>query len=273
MDAISLSLKMRRLEIWLGEGCQPDDLIRHQFDGAPFGHCYLTIDPTRQGETASGNYNRVYLCGREAGMDAASVARWIDLFTQHGVKKFFVWLSPGPDMETVRGWLEAADLSRVPWVRYPTLVRDGNAPVQFRTDLDIREVTPGEIAAAREPLGKALWPEYVRSAGREGFFHYMAFDGARPVAIASLAVFEDMAYLLSASTREADRGRGAQQALIAARLARAEQLGCAIAISETLNILEHSLRNLQRAGFREIYEKEVYAWVDPHGEERVFARS
>jgi GNAT superfamily N-acetyltransferase len=273
MDAISLSLKMRRLEIWLGEGCQPDDLIRHQFDGAPFGHCYLTIDPTRQGETASGNYNRVYLYGREAGMDAASVARWIDLFREHGVKKFFVWLSPGLDMETVRGWLEAAGLSRVPWVRYPTLVRVGNAPVQFRTDLDIRKVTPGEIAAAREPLGKALWPEYVRSAGREGFFHYMAFDGARPVAIASLAVFEDMAYLLSASTREADRGRGAQQALIAARLARAEQLGCAIAVSETLNILEHSLRNLQRAGFREIYEKEVYAWVDPHGEERVFAGS
>jgi hypothetical protein len=132
--------------------------------------------------------------------------------------------------------------------------------VQFRTDLSIREVTPDEIAAAREPLGKALWAEYVRSAGREGFFHYMAFDGARPVAIASLAVFEDMAYLLSASTNEADRGRGAQQALIAARLARAEQLRCAISVSETLNILEHSLRNLQRAGFREVYEKEVYAW-------------
>jgi GNAT superfamily N-acetyltransferase len=93
------------------------------------------------------------------------------------------------------------------------------------------------------------------------------------VAIASLAVFEDMAYLLSASTNEADRGRGAQQALIAARLAYAEKLGCAIAVSETLNVLEHSLRNLQRAGFREVYEKEVYAWKDPHGEERVFAGS
>ena len=44
------------------------------------------------------------------------------------------------------------------------------------------------------------------------------------------------------------------------RLARAEQLGCVIQVSETLNILEHSLRNLQRAGFREVYEKEVYFW-------------
>ena len=260
MDAFGLALKMRRLEIWLGEGRQPQSFLRHQFDGPPFGHCYLTIDPERQGDTASGNYNRVYLCGREAGMDAVSVARWIELFMQHGVKQFFVWLSPGPDMETVRSWLEAAGLSRVRWVRYPTLLRDVAAPVSFSTDLDIREVTPQEIAAAQKPLGKALWPEYVRSAGREGFFHYMAFHGVRPVAIASLAVFEDMAYLLSASTREEDRRRGAQQALIAARLARAARLGCTIQVSETLNILEHSLRNLQRAGFREVYEKEVYAW-------------
>jgi hypothetical protein len=255
MDAIGLSLKMKRLAIWLDDNCQPDNLARRRF-----GDVYLTIDPSRQAEIASSNFNRVYLSGREAGMDESSVRRWIELFTGQGVKKFFVWLSPGPDMEEVRGWLEAHGLSRRPFVRYPTLLHDGNAPVPFRTDLEIREVTSDEIAAARQALGETMWPGYVRSAGRDGFFHYMAFDGARPVATAALAVFEGMAYLLSASTGEADRGRGAQQAMIAARLARAEQLGCAIAVSETLNILEHSLRNLQRAGFREVYEKEVYAW-------------
>ena len=31
-------------------------------------------------------------------------------------------------------------------------------------------------------------------------------------------------------------------------------------VSETLYMLEHSYRNLQRAGFREAYEKEVYEW-------------
>ena len=255
MDAIGLALKMQRLTIWLEENCQPETLIRRQS-----GDGYLIIDPTRQGDVASYNYNRVLLCGQEAAMDAASGARWIDLFKAHGVKKFFVWLSPGPDLETMRGWLEASGLARVRYVRYPTLLRNGNAPVSFKTELDIREVTPQEIAAAGEPLGKALWPEYVRSAGSDGFFHYMAFDGARPVAIAALAMFEDMAYLLSASTSDADRKRGAQQALIAARLARAAKLGCAVQLSETLNISEHSLRNLQRAGFREVYEKEVYAW-------------
>lgn len=232
-----------------------ESLIRHHSNAG-----YLIVDPSRQAEIASGNYNRVLLRGREAGMDETSVARWIDLFKQQGVRKFFVWLSPGPDMETVRGWLELCGLTRVPYVSYPTLLREGNAAAPFKTDLEVREVGAEEIATAHEPLGEALWPGYVRSAGRDGFFHYMAFDGARPVASAALAVLEDMAYLLSAATVETDRKRGAQQALIAARLARAAKLGCVIQVSETLNILEHSLRNLQRAGFREVYEKEVFAW-------------
>lgn len=255
MDAIGLSRKMQRLAIWLDENCQPGSLACRRF-----GDVYLTIDPGRQGKIASANYNRIHLCGREAGMDESSVTRWIELFTGHGVRKFFVWLSPGPGIDTVRGWLGAGGLTPVPYVRYPTLLREAAAPLSYKTDLAIREVTREEIEAAREPLGRALWPEYVCSAGREGFVHYMAFDGKRPVAIASLAVFEDMAYLLFASTAEPDRKRGAQQALIAARLACAEKLGCAIQVSETLNILEHSLRNLQRAGFRAVYEKEVYAW-------------
>jgi GNAT superfamily N-acetyltransferase len=109
-------------------------------------------------------------------------------------------------------------------------------------------------------LGETLWPDYVRSAGRPGFFHYMAFDAERPVAIAALGIFEGFGYLMAATTAESHRKRGAQQALIAKRVERAERMGCAIQVSETLYMLEHSYRNLQRAGFAEAYEKEVYEW-------------
>jgi hypothetical protein len=78
--------------------------------------------------------------------------------------------------------------------------------------------------------------------------------------VRSRSLFEDIGYLMSAATAEGDRKRGAQQALIAKRIARAEQAGCSIQISETLHMIEHSLRNLQRAGFEEAYEKEVYQW-------------
>ena len=260
MDEIDLSLKLRRLAAWLDRRCQPDSLIRKYFNGAPFGHCYVTIDPSRQAPFPSANLNRVYLCGVEAGMESESIARLIDLFTSKGVKRFFVWLSPGPDMDVARRWLEQCGLSRIRRTGYPTLCRSQRSPVQFRTDLEIREVSVDEIEAARDHLGETLWPEYARSAGGDGFFHYMAFDGDRPVAIAALCIFEDVGYLMAAATAESHRKRGAQQALIAKRVERAEQAGCSLQVSETLHLLEHSYRNLQRAGFQEVYEKEVYEW-------------
>jgi hypothetical protein len=260
MDEISLSLKLKRLTAWLDSRCRPGSRVRKQFDGAPFGSCYVTVDPGHQDSAASVNLNRVYLCGTEAGLQPEGLDRLIDLFTAEGVKRFFVWLSPGPDMDRVRGWLKERGISRGRWTGYPTLCREGHTPVQFRTDLEIREVGADEIAAAHEQLGETLWPEYARSAGTDNFFHYMAFDGTRPVAIAALCLFEDLGYLMAARTAETHRKRGAQQALIAARVKQAERLGYSILVSETLTMLEHSLRNLQRAGFRELYEKEVYEW-------------
>jgi GNAT superfamily N-acetyltransferase len=260
MDAIALSLKLKRFIPWLDDQSQSDSRVRKQFHGAPFGSCYVTIDPDRQGTAASANLNRVYLWGRESGMTPDSLARLIELFTAAGVKRFFVWLSPGPDMDVVRGWLDQRGFARVRWTGYPTLCRSGHSPVQFRTNLEIREVGPAEIAAAQDQLGETLWPEFERLAGKPGFFHYMAFDGKIPVATAALCVFEDLGYLMAARTAESHRKRGAQQAFIAARVERAEQIGCSILVSETLTMLEHSLRNLQRAGFQEVYDKEVYEW-------------
>ena len=177
MDEIALSLKMKRLVQWLDGNCQPDHLARRPFDALRLGHGYLTIDTERQGPLASFNFNRVYLCGREAGMEPGSVAQWIELFAASNVKKFFVWLSPGPDMDDVRGWLDASGFSRVRHLSYPTLSRSGGGPVHFKTELEVREVGIDEIEAARDQLGETLWPGYVRSAGKDGFFHYMAFDG------------------------------------------------------------------------------------------------
>jgi hypothetical protein len=260
MDKFDLSRKMKRLTAWLDTQNQPDGLAGRRFHGVPFADAYLTIDPKRQSPYASANRNRAYLCGTEPGMGSDGVARLIDFFSGHGIGHFFVWLSPGPGIDSARGLLDQAGLSRVHWTRYLTLCRERHAPAPFDTDLDIRQVGPDDVTASREALGETLWPEFAASAGKDGFFHYMAFDGSRPVAIAALCMFEDIGYLMAAATVESDRMRGAQQALIAARAAQAERLGCAVLVSETLSMLEHSHRNLRRAGFEEIYDKEVYEW-------------
>src|SRR5262245_16841572 len=260
MDETALSLKMKRLTCWLDAKCQAAGFVQRQFDGAPFGQCYVTVDRDRQGSAASFNRNRVHLCGKEPGLEADGLDRLIELFTAQGVNRFFVWLSPGPDIDAVRDWLGQRGFSRKRWTGYPTLRRDSRTPVQLNTELAVRQVGTDEIAAARDELDDTFSPEYVRSAGQDGFFHYMAFDGARPVAVAALCVFEDIGYLTCAATAEPDRRRGAQQALIARRVEKAEEIGCAALVSETLTMLEHSHRNLQRAGFREVYDKEVYEW-------------
>ena len=120
MNTIDLSLKMKRLTQWL-DGQRPSArFIRKRFDGSPFGNCYVTIDADRQARFASGNMNRVYLCGAEPGMDSGSIRHFIDLFAAEGIGRFFVWLSPGPQMDAVRRWLNASGLTRVQWTGYPT---------------------------------------------------------------------------------------------------------------------------------------------------------
>jgi GNAT superfamily N-acetyltransferase len=228
-DTIDLARRMRRLTQWVDSRRQPPTLIRRQFRGGSLGNCYVTIDPDRQTPFASSNLNRVYMCGAEAGMSSSSVPHMMDLFLTERVNRFFVWLSPGPDMDTARGWLEQHGLVR-------------------------------EIAAASGHIGERQWSDDACSARGDGFFHYLAFDGDEPVAIAALCVFEDIGYLMAAATAESHRKRGAQQALIAKRIERAEQAGCSILVSETLYMIEHSYRNLRRAGFQEAYEKEIYEW-------------
>lgn len=261
MDNLALALTMRRLAAWVDRACQPAGFVQKQYDGTPFGHCYVSIDPDRQQQYASANWNRVHLCGTEPGLRPEGLEQLVEQFTDAGVTQFFAWLSPGPDMDTARGWLAKAGFKpRMQWTRYPTLVRESLEPAPFRTDLVVREARREDIATARSALGDAMWGEYERSFGKDGFVHVMAFDGTRPVAVGALAVFEDLGYLTAAATMEGDRQRGAQSALIAARIAKARALGCTALAVETLTMLEHSLRNLERAGFRVAYEKEVYAW-------------
>jgi hypothetical protein len=261
METWALALTMKRLTAWLDRACQPADFIQKQYHGEPFGRVYVCIDPARQPQTASSNWNRIHLCGAEPGLGPEGIARLVEQFHTVGVSRFFAWLSPGPEMDTVRGWLtQNGFVPHMRWTRYPTLLRESLEPAGFRTGLTVREVGPDDVRAARRKLGDIMWNEFERSAGQSDFYHFMAFDGARPVAVGALAVFERMGHLTAAATGERDRMRGAQSALIAARIDKARALGCTVLTVETLTMLKHSMGNLQRAGFRVAYEKEIYGW-------------
>jgi GNAT superfamily N-acetyltransferase len=114
--------------------------------------------------------------------------------------------------------------------------------------------TPPEAAAAFDVLD------------RPGWHCFLAWDGEEPAAAASLYVDGDLAWLAGASTRPAFRGRGAQSALLAARIDKARDLGVTRMMTETGERLEgrpdQSYRNILRAGFREAYRRPN--WRSPH---------
>jgi len=102
---------------------------------------------------------------------------------------------------------------------------------------------------------------YEHTLGKPGFHHYLLFDEGRPIALAALVKFGEIGYLTYAGTIERERRRGAQCALIRHRVAAAQSMGCTHIVSQTLTMLEHSFANLQRCGFREVYEQQVFEYV------------
>jgi hypothetical protein len=258
MDRFSLAKTMKEVTRRTDACWRPAEGVQHQFAGAPFGSAYVCISPGEQGEFASSNHNRLHLCGAEPGLTADGMAGLQKLFADAGIGRYFVWISPGPNIEVVRRWLADAGFRRRPYVHYLTLAQEARQTVPAATGFDVREVDAQEVERLSGKLDGVIWPEYLRSLGAPGVHHFMAFEGERPVASAMLCAFKGLGYLSMALTAEPFRRRGAQSALIAERMRTAVAVGCKIVVSETLSILEHSLGNLRKAGFEVAYEDEVY---------------
>jgi GNAT superfamily N-acetyltransferase len=145
--------------------------------------------------------------------------------------------------------------------------RDAGAP-----GVSVRVVGPGEedVWARTAAAGWAETPEAaaflsdfggVGARSRATTCFLAEIDGA-PVAAAMLAVHAGVAVLAGASTVPAWRGRGAQGALLRARLAHAASIGCDLAMMGAAPG-SASQRNGERAGFRIAYTR--IKWGRPHG--------
>jgi hypothetical protein len=258
IDNLALARTMQRLAAAIDAQCRPAAAVRRVFDGPPFGTAYVCISPGEESEFASANHNRIHVCGTDGGLTADGLAQLCRLFEAAGVGRFFVWLTPGPDMEDVRRWLAEAGMARNPHVAYPTLARMAGTAERVSTDLEVRDLTADNRAEMLAAMDGASWPDFRRCIGAPGFTHCVAYDRGRPIASAALQVRDEVGHLCMAFTAEPDRRRGAQQALIARRIDKATACGCRILVSETLSFLKSSLGNLRRAGFAPAYEKHVY---------------
>ena len=105
------------------------------------------------------------------------------------------------------------------------------------------------------PLPPAIVPVCAR-AHEVGWDCWLAMEDDEPVAAAGVYVAESAAYLGFAATLPEHRGKGAQSALLSARIRRAGERGSETVLTETGELRDglpgNSYRNIRRAGFGEV---------------------
>ena len=113
----------------------------------------------------------------------------------------------------------------------------------------------GEIVAAGYGLPDAVAP-WAAKAHREGWDCWLALAGEVPAAAAGVFIAEGVGYLGFAATLPEHRGKGGQNALLAARIRHAREAGCDVVVTETGERRDDrpssSYRNILRAGFTEV---------------------
>lgn len=146
-------------------------------------------------------------------------------------------------------------------------------PVVSREELVVRATTPDEadrwadVAAQGWSSEGTGLEDFIRAFGQvnaraKATSCFLVESGGTPIAAGALHIHEGVALLAGASTIPAARGRGAQRALLEARLAFAVESGCDLAMMVAAPG-STSQKNAQRAGFQIAYSR--VKWVKTLG--------
>ncbi|HXJ96518.1 MAG TPA: GNAT family N-acetyltransferase [Terriglobia bacterium] len=182
--------------------------------------------------------NRVRGLGVEESATESMVDEILHLFRSRGIKRFSFHISPCPQSELITQWLKARSFKL--HHQYSKLVRDTAAPARVATSYKIKRIGKADAGVFATVFTETFaWqadraPWIVAPVGAPGFSHYLALDGDRALATALLYVEGNCGWLGWGGTLTPYRHRGAQSALIAARIRRAAQLGAKWVVCETL---------------------------------------
>ncbi|MEQ1440776.1 GNAT family N-acetyltransferase [Fontimonas sp. SYSU GA230001] len=215
------------------------------------------------------HFNRVIGLGvdqaaTEADLDAIEAA-----FRASGVNSWWVHRSPLAQPAALEEWLRQRRYALPPRRAWAKLVRDPVPAAPAPTALAVRAATPadaqaiGVIACSAYDMPAALAPWFASLAGRSGWQLFVACDGPAPVATGALFVRDGIGWLGIGATLADCRGRGAQSALLAARIDAARAAGCRLIVTETGEPVgdeaNPSLANIRRAGFVQVCSRLNYA--------------
>ena len=209
--------------------------------------------------------NRIVGLGLEG---AATEEQLDDAIAAMAGLRYYVSVSPSAQSAEIGEWLLARGFEPSwGWMQF----QRGLDPVPSETSLTVREIGPergaefAQILRTAYGLPEALEEIIAAVPGHPAWYCWLALAGDEPAGAAALFVEDGAGYLGLAGTAVEHRGRGAQTALLAARVARARELGCDAVFTETGEQVPDrpsaSYRNIVRSGFEELYV--LRNWLSP----------
>jgi hypothetical protein len=218
-------------------------------------------------------FNRVIGLGLEQEATERDLDTIAAEFHAAGVRDYWVQLSPIARPGTIEEWLlrrHYVPAQRRAWAKF---VHESGAATQAVSSLSVRRGAPsdaaviGEIVCSAYGVPASLAPWFALLVGRPGWQFFVACEGARPVATGALYVREGLGWLGIGATLAEARRRGAQSALLAARIDAATAAGCHLIVTETGEPVGEepnpSFANIQRAGFVQICSRLNFAAPAP----------
>jgi GNAT superfamily N-acetyltransferase len=211
-------------------------------------------------------FNRVIGLGVKEPATETMLEDIAALYRPSGVK-YMVQLCPSALPALLPEWLEARDVKlRDNWAKAYRRAE----PVVSETSLRLEVIGTEWASAFVNIAGTAFgMPDIVLHMiatliGRQGWRHYMTFDGDQPVGIGSLFVRGHVGWLGVGATLPSHRGRGSQGAIMARRISDAGELGCKWVVTETGEDKPESpnpsYHNMVRTGFKLAYLRPNYIY-------------
>lgn len=213
--------------------------------------------------------NRVVGLPGDAPLRPDTLAKIREVFSARAIPQFWLHAWNAPDSAVLHDSLLALGCQPQGALALCACALDQPAPAPALSTLSVRLARPEEYSVAGQILFSSfdMWPVLVQwmaaLAGRPEWQVFLACDdGGTPVATGTLLVDGAHAWLGMGATLPAARRRGAQQALLTARLAAARAAGCATANVEAEAAApgerNPSLNNILRAGFRQVGTRRNY---------------
>jgi GNAT superfamily N-acetyltransferase len=218
-----------------------------------------------EGTPGSALFNRALGVGLAEPASEEGLSEINAFFTDRGLA-YGIPLTPDAQPRELPEWLEARGLHRgYPWTKF---ARGPEPPPPVESDLRVEELGADRAAVFANVFMRAYGtPEVTRPLlerlpGSDGWRCFVAFDHDAPAATGALFVTGTVGWLGAAGTLPEFRRRGAQGAILAARIEAGRQAGCEKLVTETGEPLDGrpggSYRNIVRAGFEPVYVRQNY---------------